>query len=271
MNLWYPFTLSHICKMTNTLLKPFNRFDIKRLIFLRCRTCFCQNKEKDVTKRYQRYTCLTSHNFLTFEPISKILFVFSFRYIALSNSCIRYQFGQANKNSFALLQSIHFKTYNNIWQKSKNWICFCNPKFTNNSIPTCISFTILNQWEETLSHHEIHAPNIQWIEPIYSVVWYLRRAILVKIKCQYYVFKYCRHDYLYMYNDLLLIYLLLAFADQYVIKKNGWAPRKTTWHARRQNFACLTCDPNEAVKSQDFKFYPSIKLTNKMFPHMVSC
>ena len=103
MYLWYPFTLLHICKMTNTLLKPFNRFDIKRLIFLRCRTCFCQNKEKDVTKRYQRYTYLTSHNFLTFEPISKIIFVFSFRYIALSSSCIRYQFGQANKNSFALL------------------------------------------------------------------------------------------------------------------------------------------------------------------------
>ena len=103
INLWYPFILSHICKMTNMLLKTFNRFDIKRLIFLQCRTCFCQNKEKDVTKRYQGYTCLTSHNFLTFEPISKILFVFSFRYIALSNSCIRYQFGPANKNSFALL------------------------------------------------------------------------------------------------------------------------------------------------------------------------
>ena len=103
MNLWYPFTLSHICKMINTLLKPFNRIDIKRLIFLQCRACFCQNKEKHVTKRYQRYTCLRSHNFLNFEPISKILFVFSFRYIALSNSCIWYQFRPANKNSFALL------------------------------------------------------------------------------------------------------------------------------------------------------------------------
>ena len=95
--------MSHIYKMTNTLLKPFNHFDIKRLIFLQRRTCFCQNKEKYVTKRYQRYTCLTSHNFSTYEPISKILFVFSFRCIALSNSCIRYQFGPANKNSFALL------------------------------------------------------------------------------------------------------------------------------------------------------------------------
>ena len=38
-------TLSHICKMTNTLLKPFNCFDIKRLIFLQCRACFCQNKK----------------------------------------------------------------------------------------------------------------------------------------------------------------------------------------------------------------------------------
>ena len=97
-----------ISKMAATdSVNVLNRFDIKRLIFLRCRTCFCQNREKDVTKRYQRYTCLTSHNFLTFEPISKIIFVFSFRYIALSSSCIRYQFGQANKNSFALLCTGH--------------------------------------------------------------------------------------------------------------------------------------------------------------------
>ena len=89
--------------MTNTLLKPLNRFDIKILIFLQCRTCFRQNKEKDVAKRCQRYTCLTSHNFLTSKPISKILFVFSFNYIALSNLCIRYQFRPEKKNSFALL------------------------------------------------------------------------------------------------------------------------------------------------------------------------
>ena len=106
--LWYPFTLSHICKMNNMLFRSLNCFDTKRLIFLQCRTCFCQNKEKGVTKRYQRYTCLTSHNFFTFEPISKTLFVFSFRYIALSNSCIRYEFGPANKNSFALLLIFSF-------------------------------------------------------------------------------------------------------------------------------------------------------------------
>ena len=56
--LWYPFTLSHICKMNNTLFRSLNCFDIKRLIFLQCWTCFCKNKEKGVTKRYQRYICL---------------------------------------------------------------------------------------------------------------------------------------------------------------------------------------------------------------------
>ena len=56
MNLWCSFTLSHICKMTNMLLKPLNHFDIKILIFVQCRTSFCQNKEKDVAKSYQQYT-----------------------------------------------------------------------------------------------------------------------------------------------------------------------------------------------------------------------
>ena len=54
--------------------------------------------------------CLTSHNFLTFKPISKFLFVFSFKYIALSNSCIRYQYGPANKNSVALLTYVKDQT-----------------------------------------------------------------------------------------------------------------------------------------------------------------
>ena len=101
--LWYPITLSYICKINSTLFRQLNHFDIKRLIFLQGRICFCQNKEKGVTKRYQLYTCLTSHNLLTIEQISKFFFLFSFRYIALSSSCIRYEFGPANKNSFALL------------------------------------------------------------------------------------------------------------------------------------------------------------------------
>ena len=37
--------------------------------------------------------------------------MFSFRYIALSNSCIRYQLGSANTNSFALLDMEHTVTH----------------------------------------------------------------------------------------------------------------------------------------------------------------
>ena len=133
-----------------------------------------------------------------------------------------------------------------VWQKSKNWICFCNPNFINNTITTCFLFTILNQWEETYRCNPItkFTPLIfndwkqftAWFDTYegpylskssvisftfvkyatFSQPWIKNLIPVTLCLCQYYVFKYCHHDYLY--NDLLLIYLLLALADQYVIK-----------------------------------------------------